>query len=138
MKKLLLIIILMLLFASSLIAQYNSVGYDAKRGQWNVLVHEYSYWHDSNNPSLIHSFNWEIENKTAYTIVAIDIEFSLYQKGKLFYKKLMYITISPGANPGEYVLTDKWRLATEISKSKFDKNTTWSATVKNVYVPKNN
>ena len=138
MKNFILLIIVFLFCVISGLAQFNSNGYNEKTGEWNVEVHSYRYWWDENNPSIIHSFSWDIENKTAYTITAIDIEFSLYHKGKLFYKKLMYVTISPEAYPGEYVSTDTWRMSIPFKKSRFDKNTTWSATVKAIYGPSSN
>jgi hypothetical protein len=134
MKNLLTLIALLFLVSSSLIAQYNSVGYDEKRGEWNVIVHEYQYWWDDNSPSLVHSFSFNIENQTGYNnITAIDIEFTLKQKGKVFYKQKMYVEISPGVDIGEVVQTKPWRMSSPIHKSKFDKNTTWSAKVVGTY-----
>ncbi|MBP7184893.1 MAG: hypothetical protein KBA06_05255 [Saprospiraceae bacterium] len=134
MKKISILLIVLLASTIRLSAQYNSVGHDEVNNRWNVDINELHYvWYES-DPSEITSFYLSIENNTAYTIVAMDVEVTLKNNGKTFFKKLCRINISQPCNPSEVQDTSQWYFVSPITRTNFGKKYSWSAIVKQVYV----
>lgn len=135
MKKIILAFLIFLFSASNIKAQYNSVGYDATSGEWNVGVHSFTYNSRKDEPTRVHCFQLSIENNTAYVLSAIDVEIILKNNGKTFFKKTCQITISPACDVGEVYDTNSWCFGNPLSMSSFGKKFTWSAKVVAVYSP---
>jgi len=136
MKKLLVAVLVLFSSCIALKAQYNSVGYDESSKRWNVNITDFIYTYESNEPTKITAFNLTIENKTMYSISAIDVEIVLEINGKIFFKKTCQVAISPSCAPGEIQNTRQWFFGGNgLLRSNFGKKFTWSAKVVQIYEP---
>lgn len=121
---------------SSLWSQYDEVGYDRIREQWNVQLTDFFYQWNTSTPESSTGFYFQIENNTIYTITAIDVELEFSDGGKTFFKKYCQINVNH-CNPGDVMNTEVWNLDPPILSKYFrSKKFRYTYKVKNTYSPK--